>query len=328
LSTIKDIAEKAGVSIATVSRVLNYDATLSVSAETKKKIFEVAELLSYEKRTTRKPSTNKIALIHWYTEQEELDDLYYMSIRFGIERRCQQYSLGVIKIAPQDIDSLAKENIQGIIAVGKFSQNEVKSFQSRTDNLVFVDFSPEKDDFDAVEIDFGRATRRVIDYFLAKGHRSIGYIGGREGFRDKTSEIIDPREAAFKSYLTEKGIFKEDYVYTGNFAVNDGYVLMHQAIDQHGDNLPTAFFIGNDTMAIGCLKALGEKGLAVPERISIIGVNDISIAQYLSPSLSTVKVDTELMGETAVELLQERLGGRTVGKRVILATKLIERQSS
>lgn len=328
MATIKDIADKAGVSIATVSRVLNYDTTLSVSAETKKKIFEVAELLSYEKRTSRKMSTNKIALIHWYTEQEELDDLYYMSIRFGIERCGQQHGFGIIKIAPQDIDILDKENIQGIIAVGKFSKSEVKAFCSRTENLVFVDFSPDEDECDAVEVNFARATRGVLDYFLAKGHKNIGYIGGRESFRDKTSEIVDPREAAFKSYLCEKGMLRLDCIYTGNFAVNDGYVLMHQAIDQHGDTLPTAFFVGNDTMAIGCLKALSEAGLSVPKRVSIIGINDISIAQYLSPSLSTVKVDTELMGETAVELLQERLNGRTVGKKVVLATKLIKRQSS
>lgn len=328
MATIKDIAKKAGVSIATVSRVLNYDTTLSVSPETKKKIFEVAELLSYEKRTARKPSTSKIALIHWYTEQEELDDLYYMSIRLGIERGCQQNSFGIIKVAPQDIDSLDKENIQGIIAVGKFSKNEVRAFQDKTDNLIFVDFAPPEDNFDAVEIDFSFATRRVVDYFLAKGHKSIGYIGGRETFRDKTSNIIDPREAAFKIYLKEKGFLKEEYIYTGNFAVNDGYVLMHKAIAEHEENLPTAFFIGNDTMAIGCLKALGEEGISVPGRVSIVGVNDISIAQYLSPSLSTVRIDTELMGETAVELLQERLNGRKVGKKVTLATVLMERQSS
>jgi LacI family transcriptional regulator len=328
LATIKDIAKKAGVSIATVSRVLNYDETLSVAAETKKKIFEAAEMLSYEKRAARKPSTTKIALIHWYTEQEELDDLYYMSIRIGIERRCQQCGLGVIKVAPQDTDNLAKENIQGIIAVGKFSTREITAFQSKTENLVFVDFSPDDDRFDSVEIDFARGARRVIEHFLAKGHQAIGYIGGRESFHDKTAEVIDPREAAFKSCLQEKGLLREDYIYIGKFAVNDGYVLMHQAISQHGDKLPTAFFVGSDTMAIGCLKALGEAGLAVPQRVSIIGVNDISISRYLLPSLSTVRVDTELMGETGVELLQERIGGRSVGKRIILNTKLVERQSS
>src|SRR3954462_8566690 len=88
MATIKDIAQIAGVSIATVSRVLNYDTTLSVSDETKKRIFEVAEELSYKKKQARKQESGKIALLQWYTEKEELEDLYYMSIRLGVENRC------------------------------------------------------------------------------------------------------------------------------------------------------------------------------------------------------------------------------------------------
>ena len=81
MATIKDIAEKAGVSSATVSRVLNYDASLSVADETKKRIFEAAEELSYRKRSSKRYVDQKIAIIHWYTEKEELNDLYYLSIR-------------------------------------------------------------------------------------------------------------------------------------------------------------------------------------------------------------------------------------------------------
>ena len=83
MATIKDIAERAGVSSATVSRVLNFDASLSVADETKKRIFEAAEELDYRKRTSKKYAHQKIAVIHWYTEKEELNDLYYLSIRLG-----------------------------------------------------------------------------------------------------------------------------------------------------------------------------------------------------------------------------------------------------
>lgn len=327
MATIKDIADKAGVSIATVSRVLNYDMTLSVSDETKKRVFEAAEELSYEKRTPRKSGVTKIALIHWYTEEEELDDVYYMSIRLGIERRCKQQNVTIVRPL-QDPADLARENVQGIIAVGKFSQSEIAVLQDITAHLVFVDFLPAGDRFDAVGIDFDLATRKALDYFLAKGHQRIGYIGGRELFKDRTAEIEDPREAAYKAYLKGKKMYDDSYVYGGRFSVNDGYSLMKRAIEEHGDKLPTAFFIGNDSMAIGCLKALGEGKIAVPERVSVIGVNDISIAKYLSPSLSTVRIDTELMGETAVDLLLEQLSGRRVAKKVTLGTELLIRQSS
>lgn len=328
MATIKDIANQAGVSIATVSRVLNYDATLSVSDETKKKVFEAAEELSYEKHTTRKMTATKIALIHWYTEKEELDDTYYMSIRFGIEKQCEQNGLSIVKYFRSNIKAFAKDNIQGIIAVGKFSQSEIASFMDLSRHIVFVDFSPEGTRFDSVGVDFVSATKQVIDYFLGKGHVSIGYIGGREVFKDQTAQIEDARESTFCSYLSAKDKWVEPCLYIGSFSANDGYALMKQAIVDFGERLPTAFYIGNDSMAIGCLKALAEAGIIVPERVNMISVNDISIAQYISPSLSTVKIHTELMGETAVDLLQERFNGRNVAKKVILATELKIRESS
>ncbi|GIM28052.1 LacI family transcriptional regulator [Clostridium polyendosporum] len=328
MATIKDIANKAGVSIATVSRVLNYDLTLSVSDETKKKIFEIAEELSYEKRSMRKIATTKIALIHWYTEKEELGDLYYMSIRLGIEKCCKQHNLGIVKFFENNIEELTKENIQGIIAIGKFSEKEISCFKGITKNIIFVDSSPDEDMFDSVVVNFEKITKRVIDYFLKKGHQKIGYIGGKETFKDKTSDIKDIREVTFKSYLNEKGLLKDNYIYIGSFTVNDGYALMKKAIEEHGQQLPTAFFVGNDSMAIGCLRALGEAQISVPERVNIIGVDDISVSQYVFPSLSTIKVYTELMGETAVDLLVERFGGRNVSKKVIVSTELKIRQSS
>ncbi|PFK46757.1 LacI family transcriptional regulator [Bacillus cereus] len=328
MATIKDIAEKAGVSIATVSRVLNNDPLLSVSDETKRKIFEAAEELSYKKRTSRKKELPKIALVHWYTEEEELNDLYYMSIRLGIEKRCEQQGLKIVKLFHSQMEELMKENIQGMIAIGKFSEREIDLFEAITKNIVFVDSSPNEEMFDSVVVDFEKVTRKVIDYLIEKEHQKIGYIGGRETFKDQTSEIEDPRERAFIKYMKKQELLYEKNIYIGQFSVNDGYLLMKQAIEEQQGQLPTAFFVGNDTMAIGCLRALNEHGIAVPERVNIIGVNDISISQYLSPALSTVKVYTGLMGETAVDLLMERFSGRYLAKKVILSTKLNIRESS
>ncbi|WP_409273439.1 LacI family DNA-binding transcriptional regulator [Neobacillus sp. SCS-31] len=328
MATIKDIAKKARVSIATVSRVLNYDPSLSVSDETKKRIFEAAEELSYKKRGTKKFSSTKIAIIHWYTEIEELNDLYYMSIRLGIEKRCKQHGISIEKYFLDDIDELKKPDIMGIIAIGKFSEKQVNLLDSITGNIVFVDSSPSDEKFDSIVIDFKAATKRVLDYIIAKGHTEIGYIGGRETFKDQTAEIADEREITFRSYMKELGLFKEDAFYIGAFKVESGHELMAKAIKDHGSRLPTAFFTGNDSIAIGAMRALHEAGIDVPGRVSVIGVNDISISKYIHPPLSTVKIYTELMGETAVDTLVERLDGRTVAKKVYIATKLVLRKSS
>ncbi|TCS77765.1 LacI family DNA-binding transcriptional regulator [Tepidibacillus fermentans] len=327
MATIKDIAEKAGVSIATVSRVLNYDPSLSVTDETRKKIFEIAEELSYKKRSVR-PPTSKIAIIHWYTEKEELEDLYYMSIRFGIEQRCQQLDIQVVNYFYNNLDEVRQENIQGIIAVGKFSVNEVVKLSEVTEYITFVDYSPDDNTYDSVVIDFEEATKKIINYLLEKGHQSIGYIGGREKFKDDSSEIEDLRDKTFRAYLQERNLFNESFMYIGKFTVDDGYRMMKQAIHDHGDNLPTAFFAGNDLIAIGCLRALHEENITVPERVNIIGINDISVSKYIYPPLTTLKVYTELMGETAVDTLMERIAGRTVAKKIIIATELIKRNSS
>ncbi|MCL6573750.1 MAG: LacI family DNA-binding transcriptional regulator [Bacillus sp. (in: Bacteria)] len=328
MATIKDIAQIAGVSIATVSRVLNYDSTLSVGDETKKRIFEVAEKLSYRKKTARKQESGKIALLQWYTEKEELEDLYYMSIRLGVENRCQHHKFHVTKYFQDNFQDLKQEDIQGLIAIGKFSSKQVSELRAITGNIIFVDTSPDEEEFDSIVIDFERATKKVLDYFLEKGHQQIGYLGGRETFKDKTSIIEDQRESTFKRYLEEKGLWKEAFMYYGIFSVENGYALMKRAIDEHGDNLPTAFFVGNDSMAVGALKALLEKGISVPNRVNIIGVNDISVSKYVFPSLSTVKVYTELMGETAVDTLLERIEGRKTAKKIFISTKLVIRNSS
>lgn len=328
MATIKDIAEKAGVSISTVSRVLNYDSTLATSNETKKKIFEVAEELSYDKHINKKKSSNRIAVIRWYTEEEELNDLYYLSIRLGIERKCKQFNYGIVSYTHDNIEQIKNENIQNIIAVGKFSEKQINKFANENSNIVFVDYSPNENIFDSVVTNFELATKNVINHFTEKGHKNIGYIGGTEAFKDKSDYVDDIRGKTFKSYLKKLNLWNEKNVYVGNFSVDDGYNLMKKAIYELGEKLPTAFFVANDTMAIGVLRALSEAAIKVPDRVNIIGVNDISVAQYLNPPLSSVKVYTENMGETAVELLSERINGRTIAKKVSLSSKLIIRNSA
>lgn len=328
MATIKDIAERVGVSIATVSRVLNYDSSLSVSDETKKKIFQAAEELSYRKKSERRPSTYQIAIVNWYTEEEELDDLYYMSIRLGVEKRCEFHKLQTRKASLDELAAIQGEEINGVIAIGKFSQKQAEDLRTVTENIVFVDCSPDEDVYDSVVSNFERATINVIDYFLKHGHDKIGFIGGKETFKDDPVVIADPRQVTFESYLNQKQLFQPSYVYIGSFSVNDGYKLMKQAINDYGENLPSAFFVGNDSMAIGCLRALHEENIPVPEKVSIIGVNDISVSKYVFPALSTVKVYTEFMGESAVDLLLERMTDRKIAKKVIISTHLEIRQSS
>lgn len=328
VATIKDIAKRAGVSQATVSRVLNYDSTLSVADTTKKRIFEAAEDLSYYKSPTKKKADQKIAVVHWYTtEKEELNDLYYLSIRIGIEERCKQLDIRSEVYFYNDLNSLESADIDGIIAVGKFSDEQVKEMKQINPLLVFVDSSPDAEKYDAIVIDFEKATKNIIDFYMETGHKQIGFIGGRETLKGETEPIEDVREKTFQTYLMEKGLLNKDSIYVGFFSVAEGYHLMKRAIKELGDDLPTAFFLSSDVMAIGALRALHEESIAIPERVSIFSINDMAVSKYVYPSLSTVKVYTEVMGETAVDTLLERLNGRRIAKKTFIATRLAIRKS-
>ncbi|MBT2733087.1 LacI family DNA-binding transcriptional regulator [Carnobacterium sp. ISL-102] len=329
MATIKDIAEQAGVSSATVSRVLNYDETLSVGDETKKRIFEVAEALDYTKYQTKKSKKQgKLAIVQWYTEKEELDDLFYLSIRLGVEKRAEELNYDIIRIF-QNTDFEMNSDIEGIIAIGKFSDLQINKLTSWTKNICFIDFDQLHRKLDSVVIDFEQAVNSVLDYFLENGHKKIGLIAGQEHFGDKSNPIIDKRTTIFENYMKQAGMYNKKYVFTGSFNVSSGQELMKRAIENLKDDLPDAFFVSNDSMAIGCLRALQEAGISVPNRVSLIGFNDISVAKYIYPTLSTVKVYTELMGETGFDLWLDKLTTeRTVAKKVTLSTDLILREST
>lgn len=326
MATIKDIAARAGVSITTVSRVLNYDPHLSVSAETKQKIFEAAEQLDYKKRrVSKKAPQTSAALVHWYTEEEELNDLYYRSIRLGIENSCLESGLQLQKVLYNELEQLDRDEIEGIIAVGKYSSAQVERLSEWSSRIVFVDFSPKDEAFDSVVTDFSRVTEKALTHLWEQGVRRLGYLGGREQFEDKSGMITDKREQTYRAFLQEKGAFTEEDMLVGTYSADDGYRLMKNCIEQRGENLPEAFFAASDTLAIGALRALHEAHIQVPERVSLIGVNDISVSKYMYPPLTTVKVHTEWMGKIAVELLLEQLNTKRISKKVVLPSELIVR---
>jgi len=328
MATIKDIAEKAEVSIATVSRILNFDETISVSENTKKKIFEIADELNYvtpRKRKNNKQEYKKIGIVHWYSDREELEDPYYLSIRIGVERKCEEQQIHFTKINKGDkYDSL--EKLDGIVAIGKFGDMDIAKFDSLTSNIVFVDSSPDENKYDSVVIDFTKAVKGALDYLVSLGHKDITYIGGEEYINEDKDKIVDYREEAYKDYMKSIGNYDSNNMLLGSFNHADGYRLMKEALLKKKPH--RAFLIASDSMAIGAYKAVIEAGLNIPKDISIVGFNDISTAKYMTPALSTVKVHTDFMGETAVELILERLkNGRSICKKVIIPTKLMIRES-
>lgn len=326
MATIKDIAKRAGVSPATVSRVLNYDPELSVGQETKTKVFEAAEELNYTKHIQkRKSETGVLRLVQWYSTKEELEDLYYLSIRLGIENKAEELGFRLLK---ETFDQISESNVAGTIALGKFDDQQVTFLKKTQPTLLFVDFDALSAGVDSLVVDFQQGIDLVIDHFIQEGHQRIGILSGVEFTKGKQQEIIDPRWVAFVERLNRLKLYQEKYHFQGAFSVKGGYTATKKFIEEHTD-LPTALFASNDALAIGALKALQEKGIKVPEEISIIGFNDVSVAKYVSPSLSTIRVYTEWMGELAVAtVLEIGQNNSPIPRKITLATELVIRDST
>lgn len=329
MATIKDIAEKSGYSTSTVSRVLNNDQSLSVSDETREKIYEAAEQLNYRRKTVRLLVKN-IAFLYWLTDKEELEDVYFKTMRIELEKMARLYNVELITYKISDGIHQIPDHIEGFIAVGTFSENELAYLRSITSNGVFLDTSPDPNHFDSVRPDLPQMTRRTIDFLLEKGHTEIGFIGGTYHNPNTDEDELDLRERVFRRYMVKKGLLNEQYIFhRRGFSVDTGYMLMKDAIEQLGDQLPSAFFIAADPIAVGCLQALNEHGIVIPNRVSIISINNISVAKYVSPPLTTFHIDMKEICKNGIQLLLEQVvEKRKLVKTLFIGSELIVRKST
>lgn len=336
MATITDIASIANVSISTVSRVLNYDPSLSVSEATKRRIFEAAEELNYtkyKKEALPKPDFIKkeqtIGLFQWRLNNEELEDIYYMSIRLGVEKKASELNYNVVKIS--SLDDAIWNNLAGIIAIGKFDDQIIRKLRLQTDNLCVIGTNFPLQDYDSINTDFAQATELALTHLLTEGHQEIAFIGAEEsrnmyGFR----KFKTPTTNTYLDFMHSHNLFQDEFFLVktdSRLDVATGKQMMEAAL-KSWTHLPTAILAANDAFAIGIIQVLQQHGIAIPKEISVMGINDITVSSYVSPPLTTVKAFTEEMGELGVVTLHERLSNPSIAKRIFLSTELVVRDST
>lgn len=326
MATIRDIAKLAGVSPATVSRVLNYDQELSVAQETKQRIFEVAEELNYTKhKRANKIGKAVIRLVQWYDEAEELADLYYLSIRLGIEKKAEELN---IQVRRETLNELSDIQVSGTIALGKFDAEQIRQLKEIDENLLFVDFDGMSLGLNSMVVDFDQSVDLVIDHFIRHGHQKIGILSGEEKTKHNLQPIEDPRLLAFKLKMKQINLYRPEFTLTAAFSMEAGKKAMADFLSKTQE-LPNALFASSDALAVGAMQAIQAAGLRIPEDISVIGFNDVSVAKYVSPALTTIKVETEWMGELAVSTIMDLAKEFSpVPRKIMLGTKLIQREST
>lgn len=330
--TLKQIASAVGVSQATVSRVLNFDMTLSVAPQTRQAIIETAEAMNYAtpraRQRAKAVTPTKITLIHFLSPERELADPYYVGLRLGIESRCAALQMETVKIYHSEAlpEARVLSQSSGVIVIGEHDDDELAWFKTHARNLVCADFLPADDEIDAVESDRALAMRKLLKSLTEMGYRRIGFVGWWD--RDHRGRVVarETRCAAYVEFMQASGLYDPDICQVDSNTEESGYRLTQSVLSR--PDRPDALVCGNDNMAVGAYRAIHELGLKIPEDIAIASFNDISVAQFLNPPLSTVHLPFEDIGQTAVDLLMERLNGRTVAKRAILSARMIWRGST
>ncbi|WP_310606609.1 transcriptional regulator EbgR [Buttiauxella brennerae] len=318
MATLKEIAQAAQVSVATVSRVLNDDPTLSVKSQTRQKILEAAERLEYKVLSVKRQASQRLTFAALYTHGQELEinDPYYLSMRYGIETQCEK--LGITLASCYDFKGdrpLVAAN--GLLVIGKPQPATQAILEQQELPVVYLDGVTNDPRFDCVSVDLAKISQKVIDYFISRDYLRIGFIGGRDD-----PEYADQRELAFVEYGRSKKVVKSEDVYYGDFSSQAGYQCALKMLATSSD-YPPALFVATDSIAIGVLRALHEHGIKVPEQMALISVNDIPTARFVYPALSTVRIHSETIGAQAVNLLMERIRDeRTIPLSVYVPSSL------
>ncbi|MBO0452715.1 LacI family DNA-binding transcriptional regulator [Candidatus Enterococcus murrayae] len=337
MASIRDIAKLAGVSAASVSRILNNDETFSINENTRKRVIEIATSLNYSKNQNRKNrdvgDKNTIALITRHQADNEKSDPYFMFIRKGVESEAKKWRLKTFRAfsmrdKEKDIFQLSKYG--AVVVIGEMTLEALEEIRKINSNIVLIDSYSEYAGFDCVQTDFAQKTHDILDLLKSKGHENIAFIGGLGSKVDIHGEVVyykeEIRSENYRQWMVLNHLDNYTTVLQGEWSPGAGLELGTQIMNMNPR--PTAIVVASDPMAVGVYKAVINAGLSIPEDISIISFDDIEMAQYMTPSLSTVRLNSEEVGKIGVELVRGKLlNVRAMPVRVVCSSELILRDS-
>jgi LacI family transcriptional regulator, galactose operon repressor len=327
LVTIKDVAREAGVSVATVSRVWN-DADF-VSPETRQRVAAVAARLGYSPHGAARSLITRTT----FALGVLLPDLYgefFSEIIRGIDHVAQAAGYHILVSSSHEskdeIDAALRSmrgRVDGMIIMSSDleAQRTLQALQGSFP-VVLLNGGAEAKAFDTITIENHEGAREMTRHLVARGHRRIAMIGGPQRNYDAAERL-----RGYGTALRENGIeIEKSLIVQGDFSELSGHRAVEQLLAL--ESQPTAIFAANDSMAIGALSALRENNLRVPEDMAVAGFDDIPLARYMNPPLSTVHVDISQLGERAAALLLLSLQKSTrLHEHLQLSTTLVIRAS-
>lgn len=337
MSTIRDVAAKAGVNASTVSRVFSGKATISPG--TRERVLAAAAALDFQPnaiaRSLSVRRTNTIAIVVPHIFDGYFEDSFFPQIMRGLLNTAYAKGFRVLvsgsnshaDVINQTFQILGSRQADGIVVLSnRLDVDTVGALRSQATPFVLVGHPPvDYQDISWIDADNAHWTGVVIDHLIALGHRRIAFVGG-----DPDVSVTRERLEGYQQTMRAAELaVHERWIDFGYFAEAGGYQAVERMLPL-GDAAPTAYYAANDLMAVGILRALRERGIAVPEQVSVIGTNDSAEATHVVPALTTLCVPYAQMAARAAEILIIQIMADEPMEPVqsSVACQLIERASS
>lgn len=329
--TIKDVAREAGVSVATISRVVNGSAV--VREATRRHVLDVAARLGYSPhgaaRSLITSRTNTIGAL-----LPDLHGEFFSEVIRSIDRAAHHGGFHLLLSSAHDGEReivtsfrAMRGRVDGLIVMSPDldARTAVHSFPAGFP-VVLLNCPAEREGYDSIVIANYHGARAAVDHLLDLGHRHVAMITGRERNHDASERL-----RGFRDAMREAGIPAGEVVEAaGDFTEESGFRAARKLL--HSERRPTAIFAANDSMAIGAISALREAGVLVPDEMSVVGFDDIPMARYMNPPLTTVHVDISALGTLATDRLLEQIrnesGSQGERRQEVVPATLIVRGSS
>lgn len=329
--TLNDIAVLAGVSVSTVSRVLNNKASeYRISPDTEQVILEAARKLKYRPnqiaRGLRLSKTNTLGVV-----APDVSNPFFAYIIKRVQNIAHNLGYSIVVCNTDEnldqeiehVNVLYRNRVDGLIAMPVGQEfRHFTEWVERGRPVVLLDRCPDSVLTNKVVVDNYTGSYEAVEHLVHFGHERIAFIQGLPGTYTNTERLRGYRRA-----LSDHGIsVHEDLIVGGDFREENGYLETKLLLTMA--ERPTAIFATSDLITLGSLKAIHEEALRIPEDISIVMFDDFDFAPYLKCPITAVRQPKELMGEMAVKLLVDELKGESKGgKRVVLKSQLIIRDS-
>lgn len=335
MATLKDIAAATGISISTISRVLNQDESISVTPQTQQRILDAARELGYvpvRRRGRGEPERTvplKMGIAQMFDSEQVLQDPYYLYMKNALEEVCFAQGIETTPLFRNEEGVFAHQSersLDGVFAIGSFSRQEIQSFLDLTRHVVFVDSAPDDELYFSAIPNFHLGLRQALSHLMDAGHRRIAFLGSHFTLQETHHLKLDARLYYFRNNLQDRGLYDPDLVLNCEMSAASAHQVLSQALARWAQP-PTALFLSSDAMVPGALRALDEAGLSIPGDISVIAFNDTPLSQNATPPLTSIRVLQHELAVAAVTSMALCRSGAQYPFKTVVPCVYVERGS-